>query len=284
MSPTPEQVEKAAAAAKAARPDPHVFIEPFEIGEGLYYVGSSFYAAYLFVSNEGHIVLDAGDAVVGRMTVENIRRLGYDPADIKALLITHPHFDHSGGIAEVRRAAGPGATFYCSEKDAENMVTGGRSDFFLGAHERFHFEPLPPDVILQDGEMVTVGPWTLTMHVTGGHTPGGMTWTFPLTVDGQQRHAMAPTSWTLLPGYRIGKVESYPGQTEDYELAFERWRLLSQTCDVFIASSNQFFNFKAKKAAYDAGRTDAFVDPEGIREFYRIAEAKYRAELARQNP
>lgn len=266
-----------------ARPDPHVFMEPFAIGKDLYYVGSSFYAAYLFVSNEGHIVLDAGDAIVGRMTVENIRRLGYDPADIKALLITHPHFDHAGGLAEVKRAA-PQAVFYCSEKDGRDMATGGRSDFLLKDHPRFHFEPVPPDVILQDGDTVRVGPWILTMHVTAGHTPGGMTWTFPLTVDGRPRQGMAPTSWAVLPGFKIGREETYPGQTEDYEQAFERWRTLSETCDVFIASSNQFFDFKAKKSAYDAGQADAFVDPEGIRRFYAQAEAKYRAELARQNP
>ena len=271
-------------AAQAARPDPHVFMEPFEIGDGLYYVGSSFYAAYLFVSDEGHIVLDAGDDVVGRMVIENIRGLGYDPADIKALLITHPHADHAGGLAEIKRAAGPNAKFYCSEKDGRDMVDGGRSDFFLKDHPRFYFEPLAPDVILEDGAQVTVGPWTLTLHITAGHTPGGMTWTFPLTVNGQQRQAMAPTSWALLPGFKVGREESYPGQTEDYERAFTCWRSLSQNCDVFIASSNQFFNFKAKKAAYDAGETDAFVDPDGIRQFYINAEAKYRAELARQNP
>jgi metallo-beta-lactamase class B len=272
------------AAAQAARPDPHVFMEPFEIGEGLFYVGSSFYAVYLLVSDEGHIVLDAGDAVVGRMAVENIRRLGYDPADIRMLLITHPHFDHAGGLAEIRRAAAKDAKFYCSEKDGRDMVDGGRSDFFLKDHPRFYFEPLAPDIVLEDGDQVSLGPWTLTMHITAGHTPGGMTWTFPLTVDGTPHHAMAPTSWALLPGFKVGREESYPGQTEDYERAFARWKSLSEICDVFVASSNQFFDFRTKKAAYDAGKADAFVDPEGIRDFYVKAETKYRAELARQNP
>lgn len=258
-------------------------MDPFQIGEGLYYVGSSFYAAYLFVSDEGHIILDAGDEVVGRMAIENVRRLGYDPTDIRILLITHPHADHAGGLAEIKRAAAPDVEFYCSEADGRDMIDGGRSDFFLKDHPRFYFEPVAPDVILEDGAQVTIGPWTLTMHITAGHTPGGMTWTFPLTVDGQPHRAMAPTSWALLPGYRVGEVESYPGQTADYEHAFARWKSLSETCDVFIASSNQFFDFKAKKAAFDAGDACAFVDSEGIRRFYANAEAKYRAELARQN-
>lgn len=259
-------------------------MEPFAIGDGLYYIGSSFYAVYLFVSDEGHIILDAGDDVVGRMAIENVRRLGYDPADIKVLLITHPHADHAGGLAEIKRAAAADARFYCSEKDGRDMMDGGRSDFFLKGHPHFYFEPVTPDITLADGDTITLGPWQLTMHITAGHTPGGMTWTFPLTIAGEPHQAMAPTSWALLPGYQVGKVESYRGQTADYERAFARWTSLAESCDVFIASSNQFFDFKRKKAALDAGKIDAFVDPAGIRDFYQRAEARYRAELARQNP
>src|SRR5690606_38646902 len=149
------------------------------------------------------------------------------PADIKALLITHPHFVHAGGLAEINRAA-PRAVFYGSEKDGRDMATGGSTDFLLKDHPRYHFEPLAQDVILQDGLSVRVAAWTLIMHITAGHTPGGMTWTFPLTVDGRPRQGMAPTSWAVLPGFKIGREETYPGQTQDYELAFDRWRTLSE--------------------------------------------------------
>ena len=41
---------------------------------------------------------------------------------------------------------------------------------------------------------------------------------------------------------------------------------------------------QAKKAALDAGKADAFVDPKGCKAFVDRAEAAFRAELKKQNP
>ena len=51
----------------------------FRIGEGLYYVGASDYSSYLIVTKAGLIVIDGGDATVGKQVVHNIRTLGFDP-------------------------------------------------------------------------------------------------------------------------------------------------------------------------------------------------------------
>jgi metallo-beta-lactamase class B len=133
-----------------------------------------------------------------------------------------------------------------------------------------------------DGGKVTLGGLTLTAHITGGHTQGCTTWTFPVTVAGKTYQALDLCSASVLPGYKLGKTETYPGQTADYEKSFAFWR--SQPCDVFIASHGSFFNLKAKKTALDAGKTDAFVDSEGCHAFVDRAEAAFRAELKKQNP
>jgi metallo-beta-lactamase class B len=274
----------AAAFAFSARAQPddpaHQPFPPFKIGEGLYYVGASDYSAYLIATKAGLIVIDGGDATVGRQVVRNIRTLGFDPANVKVLLNTHEHFDHAGGLAEIKRAA-PGAKFYASAADGAIIAAGGRGDPFLKG-ERYYYEPVKPDAILSDGQTVSLGGWTLTAHVTGGHTPGCTTWTFPVTVAGKVRQALDHCSSSVLPGYKLGKAETYPGQTAAYEKSFATWKRLP--CEVFIASHGQFFAMKAKKAALDAGKADAFVDPEGCRSFYAKAEAAFRAELKKQNP
>lgn len=265
-----------------AQPDDpaHQPFPSFKIGEGLYYVGASDYSSYLIVTKAGLIVIDGGDATVGKQVVQNIRTLGFDPADVKILLNTHEHFDHAAGLAEIKRAA-PGAKFYASAADGAIVAAGGRGDPFLKG-ERFYYDPVKPDVILKDGQTVSLGGWTLTAHITPGHTPGCTTWTFPVTVAGKVRQALDHCSSSVLPGYRLGNVETYPGQTADYEKSFATWKSLP--CEVFIASHGQFFNMKAKKAALDAGKADAFVDPEGCKGFYARAEAAFRAELKKQNP
>jgi metallo-beta-lactamase class B len=268
--------------AAHAQPEdsPNKAFAPFKIGEGLYYVGASDYAAYLIATKAGLVVIDGGDAVVGKQVVQNIRTLGFDPSQVKVLLNTHEHFDHAGGLAEIKRAA-PGAKFYASAADGAIVAKGGRGDPFLKG-ERFYYEPVTPDVILKDGQQVSLGGWTITAHITGGHTPGCTTWTFPVTVAGKTRQALDHCSSSVLPGYKLGKTETYPGQTSDYEKSFATWKSLP--CEVFIASHGKFFNMKAKKAALDAGKADAFVDPEGCKRFYAGAEAAFRAELKRQNP
>jgi metallo-beta-lactamase class B len=269
------------ARAQSAEPvDPHAPFPPFKIGEGLYYVGAADYSSYLIVTKAGLIVIDGGDAPTGHQVIGNIRALGFDPKTIKILLNTHQHFDHAAGLAELKRAA-PGAKFYASAIDGAVVAAGGKGDPFLkGA--RFEYDPVKPDVTVKDGDKVSLGGWTLTAHLTGGHTAGCTTWTFPVTVAGKSYQALDLCSASVLPGYKLGKTETYPGQTADYRKSFAFWK--SQPCEVFIASHGQFFDLKAKKAALDAGKADAFVDPAGCKTFVAKAEAAFNAEFKKQNP
>ena len=250
---------------------------PFKIGEGLYYVGSSDYTSYLIVTKAGLIVIDGGDAATGHQVVGNIRTLGFDPAKVKILLNTHQHYDHAAGLAEIKQVSG--ARLYASAADGAIIAAGGRGDPFLKG-ERFEYAPVKPDVTLKDGQTVSLGGWTLTAHVTGGHTKGCTTWTFPVTVAGKVRQALVHCSSSVLPGYKLVGAETYPGMTADYEKSFATWKALP--CDVFLASHGQFFNMPTKRKLLDAGKADAFVDPAGCKAFYTASEAAFRAELKKQ--
>src|SRR5687767_8852260 len=92
-------------------------IPPFELADDLYYVGSADLAAYLFTSEEGHILLDVPLEDNVGMIVENIRRLGFDPADVEVMIASHAHFDHVGGFTLMRAITG--ARVYLSAADAE---------------------------------------------------------------------------------------------------------------------------------------------------------------------
>lgn len=253
---------------------------PFQIGDGLYYVGSVDLAAYLFVSKDGLIVLDGGSSETGKQVVANIRALGFDPADVKVLLNSHQHFDHAAGLAEIKRAA-PAAKLYASAADGPIIAAGGRGDPLLKG-DQYYYEPVAPAGTLEDGQKVSLGEWTLTAHLTGGHTAGCTTWTFPVTIAGKVRQAQVHCSSSVLPGYRIGRTETWPGQTAQYEKSFATWKALP--CEVFLASHATFFGMVEKKKALDAGQADAFVDPKGCRSFLDRQEAAFRAELKKQNP
>ncbi len=259
----------------------HEPFPPFKIAEQLYYVGASDYSSYLIVTKAGLIVIDGGDAPVGPQVVKNIKTLGFDTRQIKILLNTHEHFDHAAGLAEVKRAAAPDVKFYASAADGAIVAAGGKGDPFLKG-PRFEYEPVKVDVTVKDGDKVSLGGMTLTAHITGGHTAGCTTWTFPVTMAGKTYQALDLCSASVLPGYKLGKTETYPGQTAAYEKSFAFWR--SQPCEVFIASHGAFFGMHEKKAALDAGKTEAFVDPKGCKAFVDRAEGAFRTELKKQNP
>jgi glyoxylase-like metal-dependent hydrolase (beta-lactamase superfamily II) len=59
----------------------------------------------------------------------NIRTLGFKVNDVKILLNRHAHFDHAGGLAELKRASG--AKLVSMSGDADLLEHGGRGDFFF---------------------------------------------------------------------------------------------------------------------------------------------------------
>jgi metallo-beta-lactamase class B len=251
---------------------------PFKISEGVYYVGAVDYAAYLLTTKAGHVVIDAP---LGVDVAGNIRKLGFDPRQVKILLNTHGHFDHAGDFAELKRQTG--AKLYISEGDADLVARGGKGDFFFG--DRYPYEPVKPDRRLKAGEKVTLGGLTLTANVTPGHTRGCTTWTFKTPVSQGpriiQRDALVHCSSSVLPGYRLVDKETYPGQRADYERSYAFW--LKAPCELFLGSHARFFNMAEKlPPASITLDGNAFVDPDGCQAYYQGQYKAFQAELKRQ--
>lgn len=251
-------------------------VAPFKIGEGLYYVGASDITSFLIKTKDGLILIDGGYDTTAPQILANIRTLGFDPKQVKILLNTHAHLDHAGGLAQLKRETG--ATLYASRLDGELMARGGKGDFGLG--DAYGYAPIKPDRVLADGQKVSLGGWTLTAHLTPGHTRGCTTWTFPVTVAGKARQALLLCSNSVLSMYRLAGRESYPGIAADYQRSYATWRSLP--CEVFLGSHGMFFNLKAKRAALEAGKSDAFVDPAGCKSYFDRSHAAFQAELQRQ--
>lgn len=251
-------------------------VAPFRIGEGLYYVGASDITSFLFKTKAGLILLDGGYDTTAPQILANIRTLGFDPKQVKILISTHAHLDHAGGLAQLKRETG--AALYASADDGALMRRGGKGDFGLG--DAATYPPVTPDRTLADGQKVSLGGWTLTAHLTPGHTRGCTTWTFPLTVAGRTRQALVLCSNSVLSMYRLAGRESYPGIAADYARSYATWKRLP--CEVFLGSHGMFFGLKAKRAALDAGDAAAFVDPAGCKAYFARGEAAFEAELRKQ--
>ena len=76
--------------------------EPFKMIGNVYYVGTDGLASYLITSPQGHILVDTVMPEATSQIKANIEKLGFKVTDIKYLVNTHAHIDHTGGLAEMK--------------------------------------------------------------------------------------------------------------------------------------------------------------------------------------
>ena len=86
---------------------------------------------------------------------------------ITHILLTHSHFDHVGGLAELKKETG--APIYIHHEAVEML----NEAFLHAAAWQIRIPPPPPaDFELTPGETITVGNLKLKVLFTPGHAPG----------------------------------------------------------------------------------------------------------------
>ena len=251
-------------------------VEPFRIAGDIYYVGASDITSYLVTTPKGHILIDSGFIETVPQIIANVKKLGFKPEEIKVLLNSHAHYDHAGGLAELRRLTG--ATLMISEPDVELMANGGKGDPNFG--DRFPFEAVRADKSLRSGERVKLGGSTLTANLTPGHTRGCTTWTTETMHQGRKLNAIFVCS-TSAPGYKLFKNEKYPNIYADYLQTFAF--LEKQRPDIFLGSHGAIYGLEEKIGRMGAGRDDAFIDPDGYKKNVSGSRAAIEETFKRQS-
>ena len=250
-------------------------VEPFRIVGNIYYVGVSGVTSFLITTPEGSILVDGGFPETAPLIEKNVASLGFRIQDVRLLLNSHAHYDHCGGLAELRRLSG--AQMVASRADAEVLESGGRVSF--EGWKNSGFPAVKVDRVIADGETVTLGDVRLTAVLTPGHTKGCTTWTMPVTESGKTYRVVFYCS-TSVPGYRLVNNAKYPQIVSDYEHSFAKLRQLS--CDVFLAPHGGFFHLDEKRARIGKGRVNPFIDPAEFRAFLDRSEQDFYRELKKQ--
>lgn len=242
-----------------------------------YYVGTHGLSAILVTSPEGHVLIDAGLPESAAPILASIRSLGFRPDDIRLILNSHAHFDHAGGIAEVQRASH--ATVAASAWSADVI---GRGTSPASDPQYSIILPFPPahDVkVIADGDTLRVGPLALTAHFTGGHTPGGTTWTWRSCDGGRCLDMVYADSQSPVSAddFFFTRNTTYPTAIADFERGQAMLEQLA--CDVLLTPHPGASSLFERLAARDAGvATPALVDRSACKRF----AANAREALARR--
>lgn len=143
-----------------------VALEPFRVSPNVYYVGNSWVGGYLVRTDEGLILIDTTMHAQVYLVFESIRKLGFDPRDIRMILVTHGHYDHLGAVRPI--AEYTGARIYMPKED--EMFLTDRQD--LQHTMGYTCGAFTIDEYYADNKPITLGHVTVHTVHTPGHTPG----------------------------------------------------------------------------------------------------------------
>ncbi|WP_063777047.1 MBL fold metallo-hydrolase [Streptomyces humi] len=135
-------------------------------------------SATAILTSDGIILIDSltSPSDAENTIAAGLQTLGYDPSTIKYVVVTHAHPDHYAGAQYL--ADTYGARVMMSPTDWTTLAGSSGSN-------------IPTrDLDISDGERLTLGDTTITLHYTPGHTPGTVSAIFPVTWQNAAHTAM----------------------------------------------------------------------------------------------
>ena len=240
----------------------------------LYAVGTYDLASFLITSQDGHILINTGLEDSTSLIGENIESLGFRLEDVKILLTTQAHWDHTAALADIKQISG--AEMWATAGDAPVLEDGGFSDPHFGGRESF--KPISVDKIIADGDLIELGETRLTVLETPGHTAGSSSYTMRVREAGRDYSVVVANMGTINGGKRLVVNPTYPGVGEDFAETFRKQKALA--LDVWVASHGSQYGLHDKYQAGQEYSPDTFVDPEGFLAAVERLEKLYREQIA----
>lgn len=139
-----------------------------------YLVGFGGLSVALIDTGEGLVLIDGALPQAAPAILANVRKLGFDPKDIKFILSTEPHFDHAGGLAALARDTG--ATVVASARGAEGLRSGKHAKDDPQLAYGGSWPAVTRLRVIGDGEVLKLGKTAIAALATPGHTMGSMSW------------------------------------------------------------------------------------------------------------
>lgn len=243
------------------------YIKPAKIFGNLYFVGTQPSSVHLIDTGAGLILIDSGYLENLYLVIQNIWELGFDPRDIKYILHSHGHYDHVNATSALVALAG--AKTFIGEDDLK-LVTGKIN----------HFDeqviPFTPDVLLRDGDVITLGNTSIRCVSSPGHSDGVMSFFFDVT-DGEKSYRAGMFGGvgtnTLLADFLKKNSLSFENRDKFFK-SIEKLR--KERVDIFIGNhvGNNDTEGKLKKA--EAEKSNPFIDSKAWGEFLTLCESKLK--------
>ena len=232
---------------------------PFRVLGNTYDVGTAGLSSILIIGPEGHILIDGGLPESAPLIAANIREAGFRVEDVRLILNSHAHYDHAGGIAELQRMSG--ARVAASVASAREISTGLAGPDDPQYHVALAYPAARKVETFRDGDTLRVGALAVVAHYTGGHTPGGTTWSWRSCEGARCANIVYADSFTPVSDdeFLFTRNSGYPGVLDDFARSFAMLEALP--CDLLLTPHPGASHLWERLARSDSGDADALLAP-----------------------
>ena len=144
-------------------------MKPFRLIGNVYFVGTGKASSHLIDTGEGLILLDTGYVETAEVIAESVMELGFDIKEVKYILHSHGHGDHTDGTPRLLELT--------------------HAETFLAQEDVKYISGWMPDHFYQDGQVICLGNTDILCLATPGHTEGSYSFFFDVTEKGRTYRA-----------------------------------------------------------------------------------------------
>lgn len=224
--------------------------EPFRVHGNTWFVGTDGLSSFLIETDDGLILIDGGLPQSAALIDANIRSLGFDPLEIKAILVSHGHFDHAGGVAALQRMTR--ANVFTSEAGVETLITGRLNEDdpqYVADSDGGRFPAIENVTAVGDGEFVSVGSVNVKANYTPGHTQGSVTWTWESCALNTCLNVVYADSLTAVSAQGF----SFAASGAADRMIESAGKIADLECDILLSPHAFFFGMHDKLERRDEG-------------------------------
>lgn len=144
-------------------------LTPFKLAGNIYFVGTHEASSHLIDTGDGLILIDTGYERTADVVVDSMALLGFDIKDVKIILHSHGHYDHTDATPK--------------------LLTLSNAKTYLAKEDLKYIKGWTPDYYYEDGGVITLGNTSILCLATPGHTEGTYSFFFDVQVDGKTYRA-----------------------------------------------------------------------------------------------
>ncbi|MBG6221922.1 MULTISPECIES: subclass B3 metallo-beta-lactamase [unclassified Janthinobacterium] len=258
--------------------------QPARIHGDTYYVGVGGLSVVLIDTRDGLILIDGALPQSVDAIKEHILELGFRLQDIKFILNTEAHFDHSGGIAALARDSG--AQVVASPLGAQALRAGAVLAEDPQAGEIDAMPAVENVREIADGEILQLGEVSITARYTPGHTPGSTSWTWVSCEDAQRKECLnmvfgASLTPVAADDFHYLADERHADLTPAFRRVMQDFARLP--CDILISAHPDHSDGERKLTQLLEGITpNPFIDVQACSNYAAKNEAKLDARIAQE--